>query len=167
MGRPLQIPWQEDESTLYRWYRTEKSPDLKPRLHALWLLRKGREMKETAEVVGTHYRTLQQWVAWYREGGIDTVRAHRKGGHGQAPWLTEEQQQEFSAQVAQGKFHTARDAIRWVEGTFSVQYKLWGMYSLLKRLKGKKKVPRPLATHASLEAQEAWKKGGSLPALSR
>src|SRR5919106_116854 len=29
---------------------------------------------------------------------------------------------------------------------------LTGMYSLLKRLKGKKKVPRPLATNTSLEA---------------
>ncbi|HZA22847.1 MAG TPA: winged helix-turn-helix domain-containing protein, partial [Dehalococcoidia bacterium] len=53
----------------------------------------------------------------------------------------------------------ARDAMQWVKATFGVQYQLKGMYSLLKRLKGKKKVPRPLATNTSLEAQEDWKRG--------
>src|SRR5918996_750723 len=59
----------------------------------------------------------------------------------------------------QGQFRTARDAMQWVKATFGVQYQLKGMYSLLKRLKGKKKVPRPLATNTSLEAQEEWKRG--------
>jgi hypothetical protein len=54
------------------------------------------------------------------------------------------------------------------KGDLWVEYKLKGMYSLLKRLKGKKKVPRPLATNTSLAAQEAWKRGtGGCPHQGR
>lgn len=159
MGRPLQIPWQDDEATLFHWYRAEQLPDLKPRLHALWLLRKGYGLRETAQVIGIHYVTLQQWVAWYRQGGVAAVRAHRKAGPGQPAWLSREQQAQFYDQVAQGRFHTGRDAQQWVEDTFGIRYQLGGTYSLLTRLKGQKKVPRPLATTASLEAQKEWKKG--------
>lgn len=165
MGRPLKISWKDDETSLFQGYRAEKEPDLKPRLHALWLLRKGYSLAETATVLGVHYTTVQQWLAWYRQGGVAEVLSHRKVGQGQPAWLTPQQQEQLRFQVAQGEFRTARRATQWVKETFGVQYKLKGMYSLLKRLKGKKKVPRPMATNASLEAQEEWKKGGSLPAL--
>lgn len=52
--------------------------------------------------------------------------------------------------------------LRWPKAskeTLGVDYRLKGMYSLLKRLQGKKKVPRPMATNTSLEAQEEWKRG--------
>lgn len=160
MGRPLKISWQDDEAALFQRYRTEKQPDLKPRLHALWLLRQGHSLTETARVLGVHYTSVQQWVAWYRQGGVAEVLVHRKVGQGQPPWLTPAQQEQVRFQVAQGQFRTASGAVQWVKETFGVEYKLKGMYSLLKRLKGKKKVPRPMATNTSLEAQEEWKKGG-------
>jgi transposase len=160
MGRPLKISWHDDETALFQRYRAEKRPDLKPRLHALWLLRQGHSLTETARVLGVHYTSVQQWVAWYRRGGVAEVLSHRKVGPGQTPWLTAAQQEQLRSQVAQGQFRTARGAVRWVKETFGVEYKVKGMYSLLKRLKGKKKVPRPLATNTSLEAQEEWKKGG-------
>jgi hypothetical protein len=71
-GRPLAIPWRKDTATLFQAYRREKLPDIKPRLHALWLLRLGYRLEETAKVIGIHYRTLQQWVVWYRQGGLAT-----------------------------------------------------------------------------------------------
>lgn len=160
MGRPLKISWQDDETALFQKYRAEKQPDLKPRLHALWLLRQGHALVETARVLGVHYTSVQQWVAWYHQGGVAEVLVHRKMGQGQPPWLTPEQQAQLRNQVAQGQFRTARAAVQWVKETFGVEYKLKGMYSLLKRLKGKKKVPRPLATNTSQKAQEEWKKGG-------
>ena len=79
-GRPLNISWQEDGDTLFQAYRQEKSADIKPRLHALWLLRLGHLLRETAQIVGVHYRTLQQWVTWHRQGGLAAVRGHPRGG---------------------------------------------------------------------------------------
>jgi transposase len=159
MGRPLQISWQDDETALFQRYRAEKQPDLKPRLHALWLLRQEHSLTETARLLGVHYTSVQQWVAWYPQGGVAEVLSHRRIGPGSPPWLTPVQQAQLGAQEAQGRFRTARGAVQWVKETFGVAYKLKGMSSLLKRLKGKKKVPRPMATNTSLEAQEEWKRG--------
>ena len=54
-GRRLVIEWQEDADALRRLYRGEQDAELKPRLHALWLLRSGHSMRHTAELVGIHY----------------------------------------------------------------------------------------------------------------
>jgi transposase len=161
MGRPLVIAWQEDTETLFRYYSTEKLPDIKVRLQALWLLHKGHNLGETADIVGVHYVSLQQWVAWYRAGGIAEVRSHRKAGKGALCWLSPGQQEQFRTEIAEGRFHTAYDAWRWVEESFGIKYQVSSIYSLLARMGAKKRVPRPLAVKASLQTQEEWKKGDS------
>jgi hypothetical protein len=50
--------WQEDEAALRAAYRREREAELRPRLQALWLLRRGERLPEVADVVGTHYRTV-------------------------------------------------------------------------------------------------------------
>ena len=67
MARKLQIDWQESEDELCRLYKQEKDHQNRTRLQALWLLRPERTMKEVAGLVGVHYRTVQEWVAWYRK----------------------------------------------------------------------------------------------------
>ena len=54
MARRLQIDWRESEEELYERYKQEKDYQNRMRLHALWLLRQGRMMKEVAELVGVH-----------------------------------------------------------------------------------------------------------------
>jgi transposase len=63
------------------------------------------------------------------------------------------------AEAATGKWRTAEDARQWVASRFKVTYKLSGIYELLARLRCSPKVPRPLHAKASLEEQEAWKRG--------
>lgn len=160
MREQLKISWQDDEATLFHLYKTGRDPELRPRLQALWLLRQGHPLGWVAQVVGAHYRTLQQWVAWYRQGGLAEVVKHRRGGRqGRAPYLTAEQQALLLEQAAQGAFATIGEAVAWVKRECGVAYTYWGMRSLFQRLKLKKKVPRPLAAKASLAEQEAWKKG--------
>lgn len=159
MGRPFQVDWREDEATLGGLYRKERDGQRRTRLQALWLLRQGKSLRETAAVVGVNYRTVQQWVAWYRSGGLAEAGAHRRTGPGRTGRLTLHQQKQLREQAAQGSFRTAQDAVVWVGEQFGVQYRRWGMYDLLHRLRIGKKVPRPLAEKADLAAQEAWKKG--------
>ncbi|MCL4534246.1 MAG: winged helix-turn-helix domain-containing protein, partial [Bacteroidetes bacterium] len=64
-------------------------------------------------------------------------------------------------QATQGNFHTIGEAAKWVEQTYGVHYTYFGMRSLVERLRLKKKVPRPIGAKASMEAQEAWKRGAS------
>jgi transposase len=165
-GHPFVVAWHEEdtEEALRSAYRVERNVDVRQRLHALWLLRSGeRRMDEVAVLVGTTYRTVQRWVAWYREGGLEAVRTHRMGGYGQTPRLTEDQQEQLAQEVATGRFRNAVAIRAWVVETFGVAYTEGGMYSLLERLRCTPKVPRPLHEKADLTEQEAWKKGDSPP----
>src|SRR5918912_435754 len=156
-GRPLRITWQEDEAELRAAYRRERDAELRPRLQALWLLRRGERLPEVADLVGSGYRTVQQWVAWYRTGGLAEVRRHPHGGRQGAPSrLTAQQRQILIDHAATGALATALDAVHWVEQHFGVPYTEAGMLSLFRRLHLKRKVPRPVAGQASLATQAAW-----------
>jgi transposase len=118
-------------------------------------------MRQTAELVGAHYVTLQQWVAWYRQGGLGEIRRHQHGGRqGQPSRLTDEQIVQLQHQAQRGDFRTARDIREWLASSLGVQYSRGGIYGLLARLGWKPKLPRPQALTASPSAQEEWKKGG-------
>src|SRR4029453_3661375 len=79
-GRPLVIPWRHSAAELLASYRAERDGRVQPRLHALWLLRGGQGLQATAALVGVTYRTVQEWVRWYRHGGLAAVRTHQRGG---------------------------------------------------------------------------------------
>jgi transposase len=160
-GRRVQIVWHSGDTpeALRERYRREEEGEVRSRLHALWLLRSDWGMEEVARTVGVHYRTVQRWVGWYRQGGIAEVCTHHGGGHGQPSWLTPEQEAAVREEAARGTFITAGDIRRWVADQFGVTYRPKGIYGLLRRLRCRPKVPRPIHVKADLEAQEAWKKG--------
>jgi transposase len=161
-GRRVVIEWQDDEAGLYRRYRAEPDAEVRTRWHALWLIRQGRTATAAAALVGVERRSVQRWLGWYRQGGPAAVARHRRGGRqGRAAWLTPAQQAAVTAETAQGTIRTVGEAVAWVAQQFGVTYTYWGMRSLLHRRQIGRKVPRPLAVKASIEAQEAWKKGGS------
>ena len=159
-AKRLEIEWRDDADTLFRLYKEEQDPELRPRWHTLWLLQQGYSVAEVVTVLGVHERSVRRWIAWYRVGGVGEVRRHRRGGRqGQKPKLTPAQQEALKARAAEGHFRTIHDAVQWVRESFGVEYTYWGMRSLFVRLKIKKKVPRPIAAKAEPEAQTAWKKG--------
>jgi transposase len=161
VARPFQIDWRENEETLYQLYKQEKDYQNRTRLHALWLLRPGRSMEEVADLVGVHYRTVQEWVAWYRKGGVVEVLHHRHGWHGgQKRYLSAEQEAELKAKAEAGEVRTIQDGVEWAK-RHGVEHTYWGMRGVFGRLELKKKVPRPKSAQTSDEEQEAWKKGGS------
>ena len=161
MARQLQIEWQDDVESLGAAYRAAKDGQNKLRLHGLWLLRQGKSMTETANILGVHYRTLQEWVAWYREGGIEAILAHRHGGsrHHQRR-LSPEQEAELKAKADAGEIHRIEDGVQWAQECHQVGYTYWGMRHVFARLGLRLKVPRPRNPKASEADQEAWKKGG-------
>jgi transposase len=162
-GRTFELAWREGDTAeaLKRAYQKEKDSEVKPRLHGLWLLRCGRPLKDVAEVLGVHYRTLQRWVTWYREGGVPLVRRHQMGGKGQLPFLSQEAQEQVVTAVATGRFGTGWEIRDWIAQEYGASYTLGGVYSLLKRLGCAPKVPRPVHPKAHQEQQATWKKGAS------
>ena len=88
-GRRFLVAWCEGDTAeaLKAAYQGERDLELRTRLHGLWLLRCGWRLLWVAAALGAHYRTVQRWVAWYREGGVGNVLSHKMGGKGQAPAL--------------------------------------------------------------------------------
>src|ERR687892_838869 len=162
-GRPFEVAWREPDTpeALKGAYQREPDPQVRTRLHGLWLLRCGWRLGRVAEVMGTHYRSVQCWVAWYREGGLPEVRRHQMGGRGPQPWLRPEAEIQGSDAVATGGFRTAWEIRDWIAQQYGASYTLGGVYSLLKRLKCAPKVPRPVHAKADRQLQAAWKKGSA------
>jgi transposase len=160
-GRRFEVEWREGDTAdvLKAAYLGERDGVLRGRLQALWLLRAGRTLGEVTAALGVHYRSVQRWVAWYREGGIELVRRRRKGGVGQTPFLGAEAREQVAREVAAGRFRTATDIAAWINQTYRTRYRVGGVYSLLARLRCAPKVPRPLHPRTDPERQEAWERG--------
>jgi transposase len=163
------LAWRQEETpaALKTADLAERDGTLRSRLHALWLLRSGKALGAVAAVLGVHDRSVQRWVAWYRQGGLAAVRGQRMGGVGQPSLLTAEAQAEVADVVASGRFHTAAEIRDWIAEHYRANYTVGGVCSLLARLRCNPKVPRPLNPKADLAAQEAWKRGACATPLPR
>ncbi len=162
-GRKLTIEWAagDDAASLYARYRRERRADVRPRLHALWLVRTGRTTREGAEVLGVDERSVQRWLAWYRAGGLAPLEERHAGSQGAPSYLTPEQRAELAEEVATGRFRTAAEIRAWVAERWGVAYTEGGMYALLHRRRCAPKVARPIHEKTDHLAQARWKKGGS------
>ncbi len=105
-------------------------------------------------VVGVMHTTIQRWVRWYEEGGIEGVARHKRGSMKtpRQAW-TAEQEARLRQAVLEGRFRRIGEAVRWCAEVLGMEapYGLW-------RWGYWKKVLRPLAPKADVEAQEVWKK---------
>ena len=163
MARKVSIDWAAEDMAdeLHKQYRAEKVTEVRTRLHALWLLRQGQGPTAVAEAVGVGRNAMQRWLRWYREGGLDAVRSHRRGGPGKISFLTKAQEKQVVAEAARGSFATAQAVRDWIEQQFGVVYTRDSMYTLLLWLGIRLKMPRPRYAQTAPQTREAWKKGGS------
>jgi transposase len=159
-GKTLQVDWHEDQATLKAAYQSEQNGAIKPRLHLLWLVRQGHTVRQGAQLIGVHYRTAQEWIAWYKQGGLDQVKARKRGGVGRQPRLSGAQKEALCAQASTGGFVSVKDGLRFVQEQFGVTYTESGMNKVFCALSLRKKVPRPRNAKANQEVQENFKKGG-------
>ena len=156
---------QEDaEEGLRRAYQEQRDGIVRTRLHARWLLRRGKRMGEVPDIVGTHRRTVQDWVGWYRGGGIEEVAVHKKDGKGVSRFLNPDQERALTDEVSSGRFQTAGEIRDWIESEYGVSYRSGSIYRVLERLRCASRVPR--LCHVNAEAarhrQKAWEKEGSV-----
>jgi transposase len=122
-GRKFVVAWPDSAAELRARYRAERDPQLVRRWQALWLLRQGRPLSEVAALVGVAYRTLQDWVGWYRVGGLAEVARHRVGGLRRPlrPPLTPEQEAALVERASTVGFATRQLALTWLAEQFGVQ----------------------------------------------
>jgi putative transposase len=163
-GRLFKVVWREEDTpeALKGAYHRERDPEVRTRLHGLWLLRCGWHLGKVAEAMGTHYRSVQRWVAWYRQGGLPEVMRHKMGGPGRQPLLRLEEETQVSDAVATGRFRAAWEVRDWIAQQYGASYTVGGVYSLLKRLKCPPKARRLVRAKPDRQAQAVWKKGKSI-----
>lgn len=134
-GRPLIIDWRESVEELQNRYQSERNGHRRARLNAMLMLRKERPISEVCQAVGVDYRTIQRWLSWYRQAGLEAVLS-RTPGHaapGRPSHLTKEQIAELLTKADTGDFRTVWDAVRWTHDSFGVDYTYTGMHALLNR----------------------------------
>ena len=81
MVKRLKIEWAESADELEARYKVEKQVERRTRLLALWHLRQGKRIDEVVQLLSISYRTVQNWLNWYRAGGLEEV-LQRIRGHG-------------------------------------------------------------------------------------
>ena len=135
-GRKLRMEWDERDTpeALKGLYRAEMDGKMKERLHGLWLLRSGRTITDVSDVIGVHYSTVQRWVSWYRNGGLNEVLSRRQGDCGRQPYLDDDEMTLLEWELEEGRFDTAADVRDWIEAQCDVSYTVPGVYSLMKRI---------------------------------
>jgi transposase len=161
-GRRFMLAWEHSAEELFGRYRAERDGRLVRRWQALWLLRQGRSMHEAAATVGVAYRTVQEWVGWYRAGGLDEVARHQRGGLRRTivEPVTPAQEQALVTHASTVGFATVRAAVVWAAEALGVSLTEHQMARQFRRLGLRSKVPRPISDRADPAVQAAWKKGG-------
>ena len=66
--------------------------------------------------------------------GMEEVLSHKKGGRGQAPFLSQQQELSLVEEVRSGRLATAGEIRKWIESSYGVSYKVGSVYTLLARL---------------------------------
>lgn len=162
-GRPFRVDWRHTAEQFAWRARRERVATLVPRWHGLRMLRDGKTLRETSTALGYSYRQVQDWVGWYRLGGMTEVARHRKGGKGRHPEpLTAEQQQALVAESKKGAFATQVQARVWAAEAWGLTLTESQMERQFKILELRRNLPRPQSSKAGPAAQEAFKTGASL-----
>jgi transposase len=162
-GRRLVVVWAHTAEELLARYRAERDGRLARRWQALWLLRQGRPMQQVAATVGVAYRTIQEWVGWYRAGGLEEVAGRRHGGLRRTivEPVTPAQAQALVDRASTAGFATVKAAAAWAAEALGVRLTEHQMARQFRRLGLRSKVPRPSSDRAEPATQGAWKKGAS------
>jgi transposase len=148
---------------LLKLYKTESSPRLARRIHAVYLACKGLTCPQIINITGAGRRTIQKWVKRYNYGSIEELKD--KPRPGQPTKLPAQMEEAFCQRIQAGPLEQDGVSVlngpaikRLMEREFGVVYSLWGVYSLLHRLRLSCLCPRPQHEKADPDAQQEFKK---------
>ena len=163
MPRPRQpIDVHHQAAQVIELERTERTAWKLQRLQAIRLAMEGQETyQRIAGIVRTTTASLCQWIGWFRQGGIEELLGHANGAKGgKAPRFTPEQWELFRAELARGRWRTARDAQRWLREELGLVIARKEVYRHLGKLGARLKVGRRSHVKKDPVATEAFKCGG-------
>ena len=112
MSKPVAVEWAEAVEDLHKRFVAERDVERRKRLQALWLLRRGESVAEAALSAGVGKRTLERWLGWYRQDGLENVlgRVRGHGAKGAPGKLSAEQIERLVERAGSGELRTYRAA---------------------------------------------------------
>jgi len=151
---------------LRRLARREANGRVAVRLLAVAAAMEHKTAPQVAQELGVARRTVQDWVRWYNDGGVEELRD--AGGRGRKPTLDSDEQQRLKARLDAGPRPDAdggvctlrgRDVQRILAAEFGKVRCLSSVYELLHAIGYNDLVPRPKHPDgASAAEQDAFKK---------
>ena len=133
--RRLHIEWQESVEEIRAHWQAEANPERRQRLQVLYELRQGQQATQVSAQLSIPLRTVQQWITWYRSGGLTELlrRVRGHGKQGRPAYLSDHQAQIVLAAVRAGQFTTVDQVRNWIETRWAICYSTSGLYSWLCR----------------------------------
>ena len=171
MARTLIIPAHLTLDELEQRYRRAKDPVARSHWHILWLLSSGTPTAEVARVSRYSVNWVREIARRYREDGPTGIGDRRHGNPGAPPLLEGTQQEQLRQALAgpapDGGLWTGRWVAAWMSEALGRAVSIQRGWEWMRRLGYTPQRPRRRETRADPEAQEAFKKGGSLPRWPR
>lgn len=160
----MHVEFHQTPEQLRRLARGQGSGRVAVRMIAVGLAMQGKSAPRIAEELSVARRTVQDWVGWYNQGGVDAL--HDDGGRGRKPPLDAAEQQRLKTRLdagpteADGGVCTLRgqDVQRILANEFGKVRCLSSVYELLGAIGYSSLVPRPQHKDADPAQQEAFKK---------
>lgn len=166
MARSLSVPPHLTVEELEQRYRRAKDPVARSHWQILWLLAGGLSTAAVARSTSYSVNWVREIARRYREDGPTGIGDRRHGNPGAPPLLARTQQEALRAALGgpapDGGLWTGRWVAVWMSEALGRAVSVQRGWEWLRRLGYTPQRPRPHETRADPEAQEAFKKGGSL-----
>src|SRR3954447_232545 len=168
--RRLEIPPHLTVDELEQRYRGAHDPVARSQWQIMWLLAGGQSTAAVSQSTGYSQNWIREVARRYRADGPAGLGDRRHTNPGQAPLLDVRQQAQLREALGgpapDGGVWTGRWVAHWMSQQLGRPIHVQRGWEWMRRLGFTPQWPRPQATRADAEAQEAFKKGG-LPPLSR
>lgn len=151
----------ETEADLRQRLKSSKTASDKERLQLLYLLKteQAQTIQAAAGLLGRHRVTVQEWLRFYRSGGLAALLAHTpRTGRRQSipPWAQAALKQRL--QQNEG-FNSYGEICQWLETQLGITAPYKTVHQLVHyRLQAAPKVARPMSVETSEAKVEAYKK---------
>lgn len=131
--KTMKVNWKDNFAVLYKKLGQQKYGI---RLLALWKIQSGMSPNEVSVFLKKSPRTINYWGNLYEKKGLDGLLLIRKSQR-KKRILKKEDESKFTEvlnHISKQRELTARDIQEILRIQFQADYRLWGVYSLLKRL---------------------------------
>ena len=161
MAGVYKIEIRESEAELKQLLRQEKTGSGKERVQVLYLLKtkNAQTVQEASQIIGRNRVTVQDWLAKYRQGGLEKLLS-KKVGTGRPRKVPQWAEKALEKRLKESEgFNSYGEICEWLEEKLGIIANYKTVYQLVHyRLGASPKIARPKSLEQSEERLDAFKK---------